>query len=319
MRFLSKFGKFLFYLLVIAVLSGIVYYNRANYENAYKDFRVTVGLDKPCQQPIYYSVSEFDQRFGISQADFLNIARQAANLWNSAIGMNLLTYSEDGNLKINLIYDDRQSTTVELNGLGSSIDTGKSSLSELENQYDSLKAAYNSKKTLIESIVATYQTDKNKYEQTVSYWNVRGGAPQTESNFIEKQRQALNLEAQNINQANQSLNAIIGDLNSVASRINSLGQSINQDVSVYNTVSVSNGPEFQEGEYVSDKNGERINIYQYKDYNKLQRVLAHEFGHALGLGHVSDPKAIMYTYNSGINEKLTQADVDELKTVCGIK
>jgi predicted Zn-dependent protease len=48
-------------------------------------------------------------------------------------------------------------------------------------------------------------------------------------------------------------------------------------------------------------------------------VLAHELGHALGLDHNEDSKAIMYRLNNGINEKLTNTDLVALKALCGIK
>jgi hypothetical protein len=40
-------------------------------------------------------------------------------------------------------------------------------------------------------------------------------------------------------------------------------------------------------------------------------------GHALGLGHVTDPAAIMYRNNSGTGLATTAADLTELHRVCG--
>jgi hypothetical protein len=112
--------------------------------------------------------------------------------------------------------------------------------------------------------------------------------------------------------------------------VNDLANRINQRIKDYNdlideananihVINQSAGQEFDEGEYISDSSGKRINIYEFENKNELERVLAHEFGHALGLGHDSNPDSIMYYLNKSTNMELTAEDKEALFEVCQVK
>ena len=114
------------------------------------------------------------------------------------------------------------------------------------------------------------------------------------------------------------LNSKVDGINALASALNDLAKNLNISVDNFNSIGGSLGGEFEEGTYTADQDGRRIDIYQFENKTKLVRVLAHELGHALGLDHNDDSKAIMYRLNSGQNEKPTQTDIKELRALCGI-
>ncbi|MBU6427026.1 matrixin family metalloprotease [Patescibacteria group bacterium] len=306
-------------LIIVAVLAGAGYQYRAQLAATFIQGKEILFPAAPCSRPIKYSLGGFDGRFGITKARFIDAANQAAGIWNSALGKNLLEYSPDGALKINLVYDYRQQATAQLAKIGIVIKDDKSTYDTLKTRYDSLYATYTAEKADIQKDTDSYSADKAAYEQNVAYWNNQGGAPRAQFQAMEKTRLALNAEAQNINDRQKTFNELVTTLNSVVTVLNRLVGELNLNVKAYNTVGASTGEQFSEGEYIEDSSGKRINIYQFNDLGQLQRVLEHEFGHALGLQHVSNPKAIMYYLNEGTNETLTADDINELKASCKIR
>lgn len=272
-----------------------------------------------CNKPLTYSLNSFDTRFGLTKAQFLSTANQSASIWNKALGRPLLEYSATGTVKINLIYDYRQQATDQLKQIGITIDNTKSSYDAVKTKYDSMVAAYTQQKTQIDSLVAIFNASSTTYKAEVDYWNSRGGAPPAQYSALQNEKANLDAQVAYINQLQNTFNQNVEVLNATAGILNGLVHTLNLNVQTYNSTSSSTGKEFQEGEYVRDSAGSRIYIYEFEDQDKLLRVLAHEMGHALGLDHVQDPNAIMYYLNEGSNEKLTSADIAELKSVCGIK
>jgi len=271
----------------------------------------------PCTRPIAYSIGSFDPKFGISQTQFLADVATAAQIWDDALGRDIFLGSADGKLKIDLIYDYRQQATAKMQSIGLVINDDKSSYDALKARYDQLKAQYETDKAGLVATKATYEAEKASYDQQVEYWNSRGGAPKAQYAALEAERNKLNSGTVSLNQSIAALNDLVVTVNSASTVLNRLVGELNLNVSSYNAIGQSTGPEFNEGEYVEDASGKHINIYEFSNNDQLIRVLAHELGHALGLEHVDDPKAIMYRLNQSTNEKPTAADLTELMAVCG--
>ncbi len=308
--------KILKTILMLALFAGAFYYFRNSLENIAENLYSSYF---PCRSPIAYSIGSFDARFGISKADFIKYIGQAENIWETPSVKQLFAYKESGDLNINLIYDYRQEATDKLQKLGLVVKEDKNSYDTLKAKYTALQADYTQKKSLYEAAVASFDRRKKAYEAEVEYWNKHGHITETAYNQINSEKDALNEEIQNLNQIQTALNAQVDEINNLVTVLNRLANSLNLDVVGYNRVGESAGAEFEEGDYQQGPGYKKIDIYQFDNSQKLVRVLAHELGHALGLEHINNPKAIMYKLNQGTNETLTADDLLALKKHCGLK
>jgi len=237
-----------------------------------------VKISLPCERPITYRIGTFDNRFDISQADFLQAVDRASDVWSESIDKELFKYDPRGEVVVNLIYDERQATTERTQEALSKIDQTEKSAEAIKTQFLSLQQSYDDR-------LAEY-------------------------NKLISQRKSFRA----IEEKRREVNVLVDEINTLAHKYNSLVNLLDADIK---TINQSAGQEFEEGEYISNAEGQQINIYEFKGRTELLRVLAHEFGHALGLGHNDNPQSIMYYLNQSTNESLTPEDLQALKTLCG--
>jgi len=269
----------------------------------------------PCQNPIEYRIGTLDPRFGVTQNDFLKDISQASNIWGNAIGRKLFEYNSKGSLTINLVYDTRQQVTQQANTLNINITQTNQTALSVKQQYTSLKDSYTMAQQEYTDQLAQFTQAQATYNSSVSYWNSKGGAPANEFATLTDEKNALLVLQNSLEQKRQQVNQLADEINALIDKYNLLVDHINTDVNTINNNGLT-GTQFEEGVYISDISGTRIDIYQFDNQISFIRVLAHELGHALQLPHNNNPNSIMNPINQSQNLTLSPDDLQELKTEC---
>jgi predicted Zn-dependent protease len=280
-------------------------------------------IKAPCTEPIPYTLGTFNTQFGISKDYFLSALLEAEAIWEKPFGKNLFVYaptdSDSHVLKINLIYDYRQQATGKLAGLGIVVKDNRASYDMLKTKFIALKAELAKAENDYSTRVQNFNDEQKTYNQNVQYWNTKGGVSKQEYDKLQLEKSSLEMQSFQLQVTQASINEMVNEINAFVVALNRLVAILNISVAQYNTVNGARGESFEEGVYYSDGTNRAVDIYEFSSRPKLVRVLAHELGHALGIEHLDDPKAIMYKFNQSNNETLTEADLLALKTKCGIK
>ena len=270
----------------------------------------------PCDSPLTYRIGQFDPKFGVSQADFQADIAAADKIWETqgdAGGRKLFAYDPHGTLPINLVYDTRQATVDTNKQLAASVDQTVASADTVKSRFLALKSEYDQSKADYQAAADAFQSTLDSYNAEVASWNARGGAPAPEYTKLQDEKSSLENLRNDANAKMLAANDLVRQVNALVDQYNSIVTAANVDVKKINQSADS---EFEAGEYISDAQGARINVYEFDSTAKLVRLLAHEMGHSLGLGHNSNPQSIMYYLNNSTSLVLSTDDIKDLKAAC---
>lgn len=274
-------------LLILALIIGVSLYlsNSALADEKFAHF----WWRSACDQLISLTVGAIDSRFNLSPSQFQTDIKQAMGIWESAYGQKLFSFDPTAKLKVNLVYDERQSLSNQIN--------------QLQNNLNQNKTTLNPEIIEFEKRVQQFKDQVQKLNEQIAYWNNHGGAPPEVYKQLSEQRDQLQQEANSLNTQAKQLKIATENYNAQVSQLNSTVSDFNQ--------AIEQKPE--EGLY--DPTGSKIDIYFNLNQKELVHTLAHELGHSLGIDHNNNPKSIMYPKT---NQEITLSaeDLAALKQVC---
>ncbi len=284
---------------------------------------VTPGTLELCTFPVRWHIADVDPAFGLSLEDVQDAVRQAAMLWEEAVGRPLLFQEGQGGIAVRLVFDERQRVAYErrereeaLGERARGIEDSAAALEELRGELERRRTAHDRRQFDLRDRMEAHA-------RTVEYWNSVGGAPADEFRRLQAEGEALDGLQRQLNEESDEINALVNRINAETERLNREISELNDARAILARdvpVTVLQSAEYRETRRFLGPITREIDIFHFEDRNHLVLLLAHELGHSLGLEHSDIPGSIMvesapYDPAAG-RPRPHPSDADALRALC---
>ena len=270
----------------------------------------------PCSFPVTYAVGGVDPRFNLASGDLAACLGEAEALWEAAAGRDLFERAAGrADVTVNLVYDRRQAALDMLRGLGLVADQSLAVYKKLKARYDLVSAQLAPRQAALAARRADFAKGEKDYNAIIAEYHRRGAATERQLKLLAAAKAALEREAEIIEGLERGVEADADLLDALATTMNQFIVVLELNTEQYRREGAAMGV-YEEGVYAVEDGLRRIDVYKYGGRAQLVRLLAHEMGHALGLGHVPGPDSLMSRLDRGGSPALLPEALAELDRAC---
>jgi hypothetical protein len=249
----------------------------------------------PCAIPVHYALGEVSPGFGFDRFTIGTALADAVRLWQAESDAPLFIESlHPQAMQVDLNFDERQAGAVERRSLRGRLEVDQGDLEREQATLQAWAERIGRDQAARERRAAELRSRLERHEAAVADWNA-GRAARTEAGrrALEAEGAALRAELAELERGTAEFNADIEAYNRRAEDTRRRIADMNARVERYNATAADEPVE--SGRYSYDpEQGRRIEVFRAASYDELVWVLAHELGHALGIGHVDEPGAVMH-------------------------
>ena len=285
------------------------------------------GSALPCAVPLAWRIAGIDDRFGLTPAAARAVVERAAESWARALGRPLFLHDGAAGFPIRFVYDERQERTEaqrlreeEHAGIDRRLEADAADLTQRRSDYQRLRDEYDRR-------LGDFERAAAAHGDTVRAWNDRGGAPaavlpalRAAQERLDRERQQLLTEGRGLAELGRSFEADAERYNDSLEGQRRRAAELERAFPLQRIESGLYREAVRSGADRVASVQREISIYRFRDLDELQLVVAHELGHALGLGHVEAAGAVMsaahHSRGGATRSEIRADDVDLFRERC---